>query len=68
MGTLTNVHGLPQAIVDAVTNDSYTGGGDVSCTKLIDSPRVRVLSAKHHAEITVDISDQVWKLLGQARL
>jgi len=66
MGKLTNLHGLPQAIVDAVTADPYTGGGDISCTKLIDSPRVRVLSAKHHAEVTVDVSERVWALLGQA--
>ena len=66
MGTLTNIHGLPQSIMDAVTNDPYVGGGDISTTKLIDSPRVRVLSAKHHAEITVDVSERVWALLGQA--
>jgi hypothetical protein len=66
MGTLTNIHGLPQSIVDAVTNDPYVGGGDISTTKLIDSPRVRVLSAKHRAEITVDVSERVWSLLGQA--
>ena len=66
MGTLTNLHGLPQSIVDAVTNDPYTGGGDISCTKLIDSPRVRVLGGKHKDEITVDVSERVWALLGQA--
>jgi len=66
MGKLTNKHGLPEAIVAAVQNDPYTGGGDISTTKLIDSPRVRVLSGKHHAEITVDVSERVWALLGQA--
>ena len=66
MGKLTNVHGLPEAIVAAVQNDPYTGGGDISTTKLIDSPRVRVLGGKHKDEITVDVSERVWALLGQA--
>ena len=66
MPSVTNVHGLPQSIVDAVTNDPYTGGGDISATKLIDSPRVVQLSRLHHDKITVDVSERVWSLLGQA--
>jgi hypothetical protein len=67
MGTLTNVHGLPQAIMDAVTADPYTGGtGDISCTKLIEAPQIRVLGGKHTNEITVDVSDRVFSLMGQA--
>lgn len=66
MPTLTNVHGLPQSIVDAVTNDPYTGGGDISATKLIDSPRISELTRQHHDKITVDVSERVWSLLGQA--
>jgi hypothetical protein len=66
MTTITNVHNLPAAIVLAVQRDPYVGGGDVSTTKLIDSPQVRVLSTKHHAEIKVDVSERVWSLLGQA--
>jgi len=66
MGTLTNVHNLPAAIVAAVQADPYVGGGDISTTKLIDSPRVRVLGGKHKDEITVDVSERVWALLGQA--
>lgn len=66
MAAITNVHGLPQSIVAAVTNDPYTGGGDISATKLIDSPRVRVLSALHRDKLSVDVSERVWSLLGQA--
>ena len=43
MGAITNVHNLPQSIVDAVTNDPYVGGGDISATKLIDSARIAQL-------------------------
>lgn len=66
MTTITNLHGLPQSIVAAVTNDPYTGGGDISATKLIDSPRIVHLTRQHHAEISVDVSERVWSLLGQA--
>ena len=34
---LTNLLGLPDAFVAAVKNDPYSGGGDISVTKLIDS-------------------------------
>jgi len=66
MTTITNMHGLPQSIVAAVTNDPYTGGGDIIATKLFDSPRVRVLSAIHRDKLSVDVSERVWSLLGQA--
>lgn len=66
MANVTNVHGLPQSIVAAVTNDPYVGGGDISVTKLIDSPRVRVLTQVNRDRISVDVSERVWALLGQA--
>ena len=56
MSQLTNNHDLPQSIVDAVMNDPYTGGGDISATKLIDAPQVRRLSTLHHDKIVVDVS------------
>lgn len=66
MGTLTNVHNLPAAIVAAIQADPYTGGGDISCTRLIDAPQIRVLGSKHHHEIVVDASERVFSLMGQA--
>jgi hypothetical protein len=66
MAKITNLHNLPAAIVAAVANDPYVGGGDISTTKLIDSPQIRVLGGKHKDEITVDVSERVWSLLGQA--
>jgi hypothetical protein len=49
-----------------VANDPYTGGGDISTTKLIDSPQIRVLGGKHKDDLSVDVSERVWALLGQA--
>ena len=63
---ITNVHGLPEALVKAVKNDSYKGGGDISVTKLIDSPQIRLLSKKHHDVMVEDVSDRIWALMGQA--
>lgn len=63
---VTNRHGLPKAVVDAVLNDPYTGGGDITATKLIDAPQIRVLGGKHRDEIVTDVSERVWSLLGQA--
>lgn len=63
---LTNVHGLPDALVNAIKNDPYTGGGDISITKLIDSPRRRVLGKKFKDSVVVDVSEMTWALMGQA--
>jgi hypothetical protein len=66
MTTYTNKHGLPKSICDAVANDPYVGGGDISATKLIDAPQIMQLTRQHKDKITVDVSDRVWSLFGQA--
>jgi hypothetical protein len=63
---LTNLLGLPDAFVAAVKNDPYTGGGDISVTKLIDAPQRRVLYSKFKDFVVEDVSDRVWALMGQA--
>lgn len=63
---LTNLHGLPDALVAAVRNDPYTGGGDISATKLIDSPQKRVLGRKYREMVVEDVSERIWSLMGQA--
>jgi hypothetical protein len=63
---ITNRFGLPEAIVLAVERDTYTGGGDITCTTLIDSPQIRVLGRKHKDEMEVDCSQMVFALMGQA--
>jgi len=63
---LTNIHGLPDALVAAVRNDPYVGGGDISVTKLIDAPQRRVLIKKNQEHIVEDVSERVYSLMGQA--
>lgn len=62
----TNKYNLPQAIVDAVTNDPYDkGASDFSITELIKPARQRALEKKHKDEIVEDVADRLWSLYGQ---
>lgn len=62
----TNVYDLPDPIVQAIVNDPYNSGADISATGMIRPPRMRVLEKRHAQEITSDVSDKLWILLGQA--
>ncbi len=67
MAKITNFGGLPQAIYDLIRNDDYSReGADISVTQLIDSPRVRVLSALHDHEIEIEASTRLALTLGKA--
>ncbi len=63
---LTNVHDLPIPYVEAVTYDKYDRIGDISITGLTEPPRMRILKRRHDAEITEDVSERVWLLLGSS--
>ena len=64
---LTNNQNLPEAIVRAVANDSYSAGNsDISVTSLINSPRISALRKSHGGEIVEDVADRIWSLIGQA--
>lgn len=64
--TITNKYGLPSSLYNALANDPYTGGGDISITRLISPPRIVALRKRHEAEIIEDASDRIWSLLGQS--
>lgn len=64
MRILTNKYDLPETLVNAVKNDSYVSGGDISVTALIDSPRIRILKRKYDYE--EDVSEVLYALLGTA--
>ena len=63
---LTNKFDAPASIVAAIKADPYTkDGADFSVTELISPPQVRRLWKKHEGEISIDVRDEVWKLLGK---
>ena len=64
---LTNRQNLPEAIVRAVSNDSYNAGkSDISVTSLIAPPRIFALKKQHRGELVEDVADRIWSLIGQA--
>lgn len=63
---LTNRLDLPDTIVKAVANDPYSmRGSRISATSLYGAPRPRVLRQRFANEITEDVSDRLWALVGQ---
>lgn len=64
---LTNKLRLPDAIVRAIANDSYTKGeANISVTELLSPPQLRKLKLAHADELEEDVSDRIYSLLGQS--
>ena len=64
---ITNLQNLPQAIVNAVTNDPYdSSGSDISATRLLAPPRINILTKRHYHELQEDAADRIFSLLGQS--
>lgn len=64
---LTNRMQLPEPIVRAISNDSYTkAGADFSVTELLSPPQIARLRNEHAGEIQEDASERIWSLLGSA--
>jgi len=63
----TNKHNLPVEVFDVLSKDNYTAGNtDFSATTLLKTPRQVQLQRRHNDEMTEDVIDRVWSLLGQA--
>jgi hypothetical protein len=63
---ITNRLGLPRSIENAVRNDRYSkGDAHISVTGLIGPARKRALEIRHADEITEDVSERIWALMGQ---
>jgi hypothetical protein len=64
---LTNLHGLPETISRAMIkrNEMYNAGKvDTSVTQLIQPPQITILRKKHFRELSRDMSEEFWALLG----
>lgn len=64
--TITNLAGLPEPVYRALAANHYTGGGDISATRIIAPPRIVTLRRFHEDQIVEDASDRIWSVLGQA--
>lgn len=61
----TNNAGLPAPLVAAITYSNYDGEKyDITASSLSTPPRLRQLMKRHDAEITEDVSDRIWALIG----
>lgn len=64
---LTNKYGLPTPFETYIRSDKYSkGDADYSVTELIDSPRVRVLRKHYQEQMSEDVSDRLWSVIGTA--
>ena len=62
---ITNKHGAPDQFVRALENDSYTkGDADFSATGLIRPPQITHLERLHGHELSTDVADMLFALLG----
>jgi hypothetical protein len=62
---ITNIHGLPNAIVRAIQNKRYNRGkSDLTVTQIISPPRKIFLEKLHSKEIVQDASEMILALLG----
>ena len=66
----TNIYNIPRSMEDVIMRHTYditeSDPKRVGVTTLINPPRVRLLSVKHWEEIEEDVSDHLWKILGNA--
>jgi hypothetical protein len=64
---ITNNHHLPESVLNALHRPTYSkGDAHISCTELLNSPRIVQLKRKHWEDIEQDASEMVWQLFGSA--
>ena len=64
---ITNKSNLPKVIERAVINEPYdSSGSNISTTRLIAPPRIRVLEMRNWDLIEDDVSNRIFSLLGQS--
>lgn len=63
---LTNKLNLPEPFVQAASDQREIVDGRYSVTEILKGTREIVLSRRHAAEITEDVSDRIWLIFGTA--
>ncbi|GMO39882.1 MAG: hypothetical protein Pg6C_00560 [Treponemataceae bacterium] len=63
---ITNLFGLPEALVKAVSVRLHNDPGRLSATTLLLNPKQILLTARHWDELEEDIIDRFWALFGTA--
>ena len=63
---VTNVMGLPQAFVDAVSVERHNEKGCYSATTILHGACETILQERHYDEIEVEASDSIWAVFGSA--
>ncbi|MFH2050098.1 MAG: hypothetical protein ABIJ12_11685 [bacterium] len=63
----TNKLNLPEVFLNVLLNDEYDrGDADISVSSLLLPPRIFQLRERHKDEITVDVIDEIWKIMGKS--
>lgn len=62
---ITNLTGLPEPLVNAVSQTREPRRGQISVTELIKPPQMRALTLRHWAELSEDASERIWATMGQ---
>jgi len=64
--TITNIAGLPEALVKAVSIRPHNDPGRLSATTLLLNAKQILLTARHWDEMEEDVLDRFWALFGTA--
>jgi len=64
---ITNNFNVPETLLALANRDDYNKGeADFSVTEIISPPRIQRLRRKHWNEMTQDVADMLWMLMGTA--
>ena len=63
---LSNMYGLPQAVINAISNFQKPREDVLRVSELINAPKQKQLRIKYWDFIVEDASDRIWSLLGNA--
>ena len=64
---ITNNFNAPATLMALASTDHYTKGeSDYSVTEILSPPRINRLRKRHYTELSSDVSEMLWMLLGTA--